>query len=74
MASFGDVVVEAGDVVLVNNRTAIHGRAEVAMTETEESKRWLLRTYGQFREPMSHCASKKAKHVLCMMNPDEEAA
>lgn len=37
--------LEPGDIVLVNNRLSLHGRAEVGEEHGEES-RWLLRTYG----------------------------
>lgn len=38
------VVVNPGDVVLVNNRLALHGRSEVG-DEVGGQSRWLLRTY-----------------------------
>jgi hypothetical protein len=38
------VVINPGDVVLVNNRLALHGRAEVGPDVGGQS-RWLLRTY-----------------------------
>jgi L-asparagine oxygenase len=38
------VVINPGDVVLVNNRLALHGRAEVG-DEVGGQSRWLLRTY-----------------------------
>jgi alpha-ketoglutarate-dependent taurine dioxygenase len=34
-----------GDVILVNNRICLHGRAEVGEEHGAKS-RWLLRTYG----------------------------
>lgn len=37
--------LEPGDIVLVNNRISLHGRAEVGEEHGGES-RWLLRTYG----------------------------
>lgn len=45
--SYVDVAIGPGDLVFVNNCTAIHGRAEVGMPEKEDEKRWLLRTYTQ---------------------------
>jgi len=39
------VVIEPGDIVLVNNRLALHGRTDVAGEPGGES-RWILRTYG----------------------------
>lgn len=38
------VVINPGDVVLVNNRLALHGRAEVG-DDVGGQSRWLLRTY-----------------------------
>lgn len=38
------IVINPGDVVLVNNRLALHGRAEVG-DEIGGQSRWLLRTY-----------------------------
>lgn len=39
------VVVEPGDILLVNNRLALHGRGDVGGEAGGES-RWILRTYG----------------------------
>jgi len=39
------VSIQPGDVLLVNNRLALHGRSEVGGQHGGES-RWLLRTYG----------------------------
>lgn len=39
------VVVGAGDVLLINNRRALHGRAQVGK-EVGGNARWLLRSYG----------------------------
>ncbi|MDR6472219.1 hypothetical protein J2777_005960 [Paraburkholderia graminis] len=39
------VVVEPGDILLVNNRLALHGRSDVGGEPGGES-RWILRTYG----------------------------
>ncbi|MGJ7562314.1 TauD/TfdA family dioxygenase [Variovorax sp. GB1R11] len=39
------VVLNPGDLLWVNNRRAIHGRAEVGAAAGEK-ERWLLRTYG----------------------------
>lgn len=38
------VVVQPGDVLVINNRTALHGRGEVG-DEVGGQSRWLLRTY-----------------------------
>lgn len=39
------VVVEPGDILLVNNRLALHGRGDVG-AEAGGDSRWILRTYG----------------------------
>lgn len=39
------VVIQPGDILLVNNRMALHGRGEVGGDVGDQS-RWLLRTYG----------------------------
>jgi hypothetical protein len=44
--SLQKVVLAPGDIAFVNNRTAIHGRTEVALHDAE-NRRWILRTYGQ---------------------------
>lgn len=40
-----DIVIRPGDLLLVSNRFALHGRAEVG-GEVGGETRWLLRTYG----------------------------
>jgi L-asparagine oxygenase len=40
-SSYEKIVLGPGDVAVINNRTAIHGRGEVGRTH-----RWLIRTYG----------------------------
>lgn len=43
-----DVVIAPGDIVIIHNRRALHGRAQI---QTSNSKsRWLLRTYGLDKE------------------------
>jgi len=43
-SSFQDVVVAPGDIVLINNHLALHGRGVVGPTHGDRS-RWLLRSY-----------------------------
>jgi hypothetical protein len=43
------VTVNAGSLLIINNRIALHGRAEVAAKYGGDT-RWLLRTYGLARE------------------------
>lgn len=40
-----DIALSPGDIVLVNNRIALHGRSPVGTAYGDET-RWLLRTYG----------------------------
>lgn len=42
------VVVKAGDVLIIDNRTMLHGRSEVGK-EVGGNARWLLRSYGLAR-------------------------
>lgn len=42
------VCVEPGDILFINNRTALHGRAEVGKKAGGQS-RWLIRTYANVR-------------------------
>ncbi len=46
--SFVGVVVGPGDILFVNNRTALHGRSEIP--RNARAKRWLLRTYGMYSD------------------------
>jgi hypothetical protein len=39
------IVVQPGDILLVNNRRSLHGRGEIG-GEPGAQSRWLLRTYG----------------------------
>jgi len=39
-----DITISSGDVLFINNRTAIHGRAKIADV-SENPDRWLMRTY-----------------------------
>ncbi len=43
--SYVNIVINPGDILLVNNRTSLHGRGEVGK-DTGGQTRWLLRTYG----------------------------
>jgi len=50
--SYNDVVLNAGDLLLLNNRTAVHGRGLVTSKKrADEIDRWLMRTYGMHRNP-----------------------
>ncbi len=41
------VVLKPGDIMLINNRTSLHGRERVSYLP-EGNSRWLLRTYGYY--------------------------
>ena len=58
-----DVVVEPGDVLFVNNRTAIHGRGKVS-EEAVTARRWLMRTYCAFERNEKFRRVKDRPHVL----------
>jgi hypothetical protein len=45
--SFQPVTLQQGDVLFVNNRTALHGRANVGEAKGTQA-RWLLRVYGMY--------------------------
>ena len=63
--NFTEVVLNPGDVLLVNNRTAIHGRSEVLSAGSRVAvKRWLLRTYGMHSNPSFFHANKRDPYVL----------
>lgn len=64
--SYCDICIEPGDIVLVNNNTAIHGRSFVGIPQDEETKRWILRTYGQRPRPedYSHSVKKFMLRIL----------
>jgi len=50
--AYEDVILRTGDLLLVNNRTAIHGRGVVAgEIEVSMLDRWLMRAYGMHRNP-----------------------
>lgn len=51
-ASEAGIVTAPGDILLVNNRLALHGRATVG-TDVGGESRWLLRTYGLCTDMLS---------------------
>lgn len=61
------VVVQPGDVLLVSNRLALHGRSEVG-DEVGGQSRWLLRTYGldtsDLQENKRHYPRSVRSHML----------
>lgn len=46
------IIVRPGDVLLINNRLALHGRTDV-LGEPGGESRWLLRTYGLLTDQLS---------------------
>lgn len=60
------IVVDAGDVLIINNRLSLHGRGEVA-GGTGGQSRWLLRAYGLDTSTLpgrKRHAGDRAEHVL----------
>lgn len=57
------VYVAPGDVLLVNNRAALHGREAIARPEYGNTGRWLLRTYG-LRQDTPGRFEKLEPHLL----------
>lgn len=53
-SSLQNIVLNAGDAAFINNRTAIHGRGLVELTDVS-NRRWLLRTYAQKQVNESFC-------------------
>lgn len=58
-----EIIIEKGDIVFINNRTAIHGRGEVKMGSTS-ARRWLIRTYGQMDYDSSYCLDPQCPFQL----------
>jgi hypothetical protein len=63
-ASFQGVTLKAGDILFVNNRTALHGRAGVGAAEDERYRRWLLRTYGMYTSYSAFVARDRRSYEL----------
>jgi hypothetical protein len=61
--SFVGIEVQAGDVLFVNNRTALHGRSEVGPF-SNGPRRWLLRSYGMYEDYPGLTVSGKRGFVL----------
>jgi L-asparagine oxygenase len=58
-----EVSLEPGDILIVNNRTAIHGRAPVG-DDFAGTSRWLLRTYGHWLTTTALYEENDRKHIL----------
>jgi hypothetical protein len=61
------IVINPGDVLLVNNRFALHGRAEVTTQDNPETggdTRWLLRTYGYKPRTQGDAQKMDAPHIM----------
>jgi L-asparagine oxygenase len=59
-ANVRGIALQPGDVLFVNNRRALHGRANVG-GEPGGVSRWLLRSYGLDRTLLTHAQSAAAK-------------
>jgi len=62
-ASFEDIPLSPGSLLLINNRTAIHGRREVGGNIGGQS-RWLVRTYANDETTPGHIADARVPHLL----------
>jgi L-asparagine oxygenase len=58
------ICVLPGDVLLVNNRTALHGRDAVEKQEHPGQTRWLLRTYGYRLDTPGRFKDAQNPHLL----------
>lgn len=59
------IIVAAGDILIINNRFALHGRGKVTdhtMPEIGGKSRWLLRTYGYKERTIGFSA--KNDHIM----------
>jgi L-asparagine oxygenase len=69
-ACLQDVVVNAGDILLVNNRTALHGRRTVSANKQESGgeTRWIQRVYAN----LASTAGMPVKSAVpfCLAPPD----
>lgn len=57
------VVVQPGDILVINNRLALHGRSEVGRDVGRES-RWILRAYAMDTSRLHPQKRQQAPHVL----------
>jgi L-asparagine oxygenase len=56
--------IAPGDIVLVNNRTALHGRDALGKQEYGGNTRWLLRTYGYREDTPGRFNDNDRPHLL----------
>ena len=62
---YTDLILQPGDLLLLNNRTAIHGRGLVADHEDKlEKDRWVMRTYGMHHDPSPYSTGASLPFVL----------
>lgn len=63
--SYEDLILRSGDLLLLNNRTAIHGRTVVSkIVDQVKFDRWLMRTYGMHRNPSDFRRAESLEFVL----------
>ncbi|MDF1779827.1 MAG: TauD/TfdA family dioxygenase [Alcanivoracaceae bacterium] len=65
--SVEELVIEPGDILVINNRSCLHGRRSLG--EEGNNGRWLIRAYGLNTETLSeeqryHDGDPKKKHIL----------
>ena len=58
-----DVLMSPGDLLLINNRTALHGRRKVG-DNTGPSSRWLQRVYAQLSESPKLLVDPRVPYML----------
>jgi len=58
------ICIAPGDILLVNNRTALHGRNAIVKEEYGGKTRWLLRTYGYRMDTPGRFKDMERPHLL----------
>jgi len=58
------ICISPGDIVLVNNRTALHGREALQKQLYGGQARWLLRTYGYRQDTPGRFKDSSKPHLL----------
>lgn len=70
------VVLEPGDLLVLNNRLCLHGRGEVGTTSTfNGADRWLLRLYGYTEKTLAQVVFKKgSSHIMVVDTATDSSA
>lgn len=66
-----DIVIKPGDILFINNRTSIHGRAKVS-DEDAKGERWLIRTYCQKDDEKRHKTDINKPYSLNTVPSEQE--